>query len=114
MFNINSAETNKEIQAITQEVSPILTAYYNDITLNEDLFRKVKQVYDDRANLKLNTEQKKLLDDTYKSFIRSGANLSAEAKTEYRKVTTELSTLSLKFDENLLAETNSYQMNLTE
>jgi peptidyl-dipeptidase Dcp len=111
-FNINSAETNKEIQAIAQEVSPKLTAYYNDITLNEDLFKKVKQVFDDRTNLKLDTEQQKLLDDTYKSFIRNGANLSPEAKTEYRKVTTELSSLSLKFDENLLAETNEYQMNL--
>jgi peptidyl-dipeptidase Dcp len=112
-FNINSAETNKEIQAIAQEVSPKLTAYSNDITLNKDLFKKVKEVYDSRANLKLNTEQQKLLDDTYKSFIRNGANLSPEAKTGYRKVTTELSTLSLKFDENLLAETNAYQMNLT-
>jgi peptidyl-dipeptidase Dcp len=112
-FNINSAETNKEIQAIAQEVSPKLTAYYNDITLNEDLFKKVKQVYDSRANLKLDTEQQKLLDDTYKTFIRNGANLSPEAKIEYRKVTTELSTLSLIFDENLLAETNAYQMNLT-
>ncbi len=112
-FNINSAETNKEIQAIAQEVSPKLTAYYNDITLNEDLFRKVKQVYDSRANLKLDTEQQKLLDDTYKAFIRNGANLSPEAKTEYRKITTELATLSLKFEENLLAETNAYQMNLT-
>jgi peptidyl-dipeptidase Dcp len=113
-FNINSAETNKEIQAIAQEVSPKITAFHNDITLNEDLFKKVKQVYDSRANLKLDTEQQKLLDDTYKSFIRNGANLSPEAKAEYRKVTTELSSLSLKFDENLLAETNAYQMNLTK
>ncbi len=113
-FNINSAETSEEIQKIAQEVSPKLTAYYNDITLNEDLFKKVKQVYDSRANLKLDAEQQKLLDDTYKTFIRNGANLSPEAKTEYRKVTTELSTLSLKFEENLLAETNSYQMHLTK
>ncbi len=112
-FNINSAETNKEIQAIAQEVSPLLTAYYNDITLNQDLFKKVKEVYDSRDNLKLNSEQQKLLDDTYKAFIRNGANLSDEAKTEYRKVTTELSTLSLKFEENLLAETNAYQMHIT-
>ncbi len=112
-FNINSAETNKEIQEIAQDVSPKLTAYYNDITLNEDLFKKVKQVYDDRENLKLDTEQQKLLEDTYKSFIRNGANLSPEAKTEYRKVTTDLSTLSLKFEENLLAETNAFNMNLT-
>ncbi len=86
-FNINSAETNKEIQQIAQEVSPILTEYYNDITLNEDLFNKVKQVYDDRENLSLDTEQRKLLDDTYKLFVRNGANLTPDAKAEYRKVT---------------------------
>jgi peptidyl-dipeptidase Dcp len=112
-FNINSAETNAEIQKIAQEISPILTEYYNDITLNEDLFKKVDQVYQERRNLKLNTEEQKLLEDTYKSFVRNGANLSPEAKTEYRKVTSELSTLSLKFEENLLGETNAYQMNIT-
>jgi len=112
-FNINSAETSKEIQQIAQQVSPLLTEYYNDITLNEDLFRKIKQVYNDRQHLKLDTEQQKLLDDTYKSFVRNGANLNAEAKTEYRKVTIELSRLSLKFDENLLDETNAYQLHLT-
>jgi peptidyl-dipeptidase Dcp len=113
-FNLNSAETNKEIQQIAQEVSPKLTAYYNDITLNEDLFKKVKKVYDERDKLKLNTEQRKLLDDTYRSFVRNGANLSPEAKNEYRKVTSELSVLSLKFDDNLLAETNAFQMNITK
>jgi peptidyl-dipeptidase Dcp len=113
LMNINSAETNKEIQQIAQEVSPILTEYYNDITLNEELFKKVNQVYNERQNLKLNTEQQKLLDDTYKLFVRNGANLSPEAKTEYRKVTKELSTLSLKFEENLLGETNAFQMNIT-
>jgi peptidyl-dipeptidase Dcp len=111
-FNINNAETNKEIQKIAQEVSPILTEYYNDITLNEELFRKVKQVNDQRENLKLDAEQQKLLGDTYKSFVRNGANLSPEAKTEYRKVTAELSKLTLKFEENLLGETNAYLKNI--
>jgi len=112
-FNINSAETNKEIQEIAQVVSPILTDYYNDISLNGELFEKVKEVYNKKDKLKLDVEQQKLLDDTYKSFVRNGANLNADEKTEYRKVTSELSKLSLKFEENLLAETNAYQLNIT-
>ena len=112
-FNINSAETNKEIQQIAQEISPALTAYYNDITLNEALFSRVKQVYNERKGPGLNKEQSRFLEDTYKLFVRNGANLSPEAKSEYRKVTKELSQLSLKFDENLLAETNAYQLNIT-
>ncbi len=112
-FNLNSAETNKEIQQIAQEVSPLLTEYYNDITLNTDLFKKVSQVYDDRKNLKLDTEQRKLLENTYRNFVRNGANLTPEAKEEFRKVTSELSRLSLKFDENLLDETNAYRMVIT-
>jgi len=112
-FNINSAETNKEIQQIAQEVSPMLTAYYNYITLNENLFVKVKKVHDKRTSLKLDTEQQKLLEDSYKSFVRNGANLSTEAKEEYRKVTEELSMLTLKFEENLLGETNAYQKHIT-
>jgi peptidyl-dipeptidase Dcp len=113
-FNINSAETNKELQQIAQEVSPLLTAYYNDITLNETLYARVNDVYKERGSLGLNPEQRKLLEDTYKAFVRNGANLDAEAKTEYRKVTTELAKLTLKFEENLLDETNAYQLNLTD
>ena len=113
-FNINSAETNKAIQQIAQEVSPLLTGYYNDITLDERLFSRVKQLFDEREKLGLDLEQQKLLEDTYKSFIRNGANLSPEAKEEYRKVTAELSILSLKFEENLLDETNAYQLNITD
>jgi peptidyl-dipeptidase Dcp len=113
-FNINSAETNKEIQQIAQEVSPLLTAYYNDITLNEALFGRVKKVYNEREDLELNREQMKLLEDTYKSFVRNGANLATDAKAEYRKVTEALSMLSLKFEENLLDETNAYQLNVTD
>ncbi len=112
-FNINSAATSQEIQQMAQEISPMLTAYYNDITLNERLFEKVKQVYENRAALNLDTEQSKLLEDTYKSFVRNGANLSKTDKEEYRRVTTELSTLSLTFEEHLLAETNVYQLHLT-
>jgi peptidyl-dipeptidase Dcp len=113
-FNINSAETSKEIQQIAQEVSPLLTAYYNDISLNEALFARVKQVYMERETLRLKPEELKLLEDTYRGFVRSGANLTAEAKEEYRRVTEELSMLSLKFEENLLDETNAYQLHLTD
>ncbi|MBN2812471.1 MAG: M3 family metallopeptidase, partial [Bacteroidales bacterium] len=112
-FNINSAATSKEIQQIAQEISPVLTAYYNDITLNEQLFERVKQVYNHHDSLNLNTEQSKLLEDTYKSFVRNGANLSKTDKEEYRRITTELSTLSLTFEEHLLAETNAFQLHLT-
>jgi peptidyl-dipeptidase Dcp len=112
-FNINSAETSKEIQQIAQEVSPMLTAYYNEITLNEKLFGRVKKVYDEREILGLGQEQLKLLEDTYKSFVRNGANLGPKAKEEFRKVTAELSKLTLKFEENLLDETNAYQLNIS-
>jgi len=113
-FNINSAETSKEIQQIAQEISPVLTEFYNDITLNEALFGRVKQIYNDGESLDLTAEQRKLLEDTYKAFIRNGANLSAEAKVEYRRVTSELSKLTLKFEENLLDETNAYLLNITD
>jgi peptidyl-dipeptidase Dcp len=112
-FNLNSAETSKEIQQIAQDISPLLTEYYNDVTLNDALFKKVKAVYDKRSSLTLTTEQQKLLDDTYKAFVRNGANLNPTQKDEYRKVTSELSKLSLTFEENLLDETNSYLKHIT-
>ncbi len=112
-FNINSAATNSEIQQLAQEISPMLTAYYNDISLNEKLFERVKRVYDSREGLDLNTEQERLLEETYKSFVRNGANLSKSDKEAYRSVTTELATLSLQFEEHLLAETNAFQLHLT-
>ncbi len=112
-FNINSAATSSEIQQLAQEISPMLTAYYNDITLNEHLFERVIQVYDNRENMNLDAEQSRLLEDTYKSFVRSGAKLNKADKEEYRRITTELSTLSLQFEEHLLAETNAYQLHLT-
>ncbi len=113
-FNINAAETNKEIQKIAQEISPVLSEFYNDITLNEELFRKVKAVYGQRNSLPLSAEQHKLLEETHKSFVRNGANLDPVAKKKFREATRELSTLSLKFEENLLDETNGYQLHLTK
>lgn len=112
-FNLNSAETNPEIQKIAQEVSPLLSEFSNDITLNEDLFKRVKTVYDQRNDLELTTEEQTLLDKKYKSFSRNGANLALEKKKRLREIDAELSKLKLQFGENVLAETNKYEMHLT-
>ncbi len=111
-FNLNSAETNEEIQKIAQEVSPLLAEFSNDITLNEDLFKRIKTVYQKRDELNLSIEQTTLLEKRYKSFSRNGANLSEEKKKRLREIDAELSKLKLKFGENILAETNKYEMHL--
>lgn len=112
-FNLNSAETNDDIQKIAQEVSPLLSEFSNDITLNEDLFKRVKTVYDSKSELDLNTEQTTLLDKKYKGFSRNGANLSEDKKEKLRAIDKELSQLKLKFGEHILAETNKFEMLLT-
>ncbi|APZ46149.1 peptidase M3 [Polaribacter reichenbachii] len=112
-FNLNSAETNDDIQKIAQEVSPWLSEFRNDITLNEALFTRVKSVFDDRKNLDLTPEQQMLLDKQYKGFARNGANLNDEKKSKLREIDSKLSKLSLKFGENVLAETNAFEMHLT-
>ncbi|WP_298495191.1 M3 family metallopeptidase [uncultured Algibacter sp.] len=112
-FNLNSAETNEEIQKIAQEVSPLLSEFSNDITLNEDLFKRVKTVYDSKNKLNLTTEQSTLLDKKYKSFSRNGANLPEEKKIKLREIDKKLSQLKLKFGENVLAETNKFEMLIT-
>lgn len=109
-FNLNSAETNETIQKIAQEVSPLLSEFGNDITLNEDLFKRVKAVYDTKSELNLTTEQATLLDKKYKGFSRNGANLPEEKKEKLREIDKKLSQLSLKFGENVLAETNKFEM----
>jgi peptidyl-dipeptidase Dcp len=113
-FNLNSAETNDEIQKIAQQVSPLLTDFGNDILLNNALFRRVKSVFDVKDSLNLNPEQLMLLEKQYKSFSRNGANLDADKKLELRKIDTELSKLKLSFGENVLAETNKFEMLLTK
>ena len=112
-FNLNSAETNEEIQKIAQEISPLLSEFGNDITLNESLFKRVKSVYDQKDSLDLTVEQDTLLDKKYKSFSRNGANLSEEKKTRLRAIDAKLAKLKLTFGENVLAETNKYQLHLT-
>lgn len=112
-FNLNSAETSDEMQKIAQEVSPELTKFGNDITLNEDLFKRVKAVYDQKNQLNLTTEQQTLLDKKYKGFVRNGALLNEEQKTKLREIDTQLAKLKLTFGENVLAETNNYQLHIT-
>ena len=112
-FNLNSAETSDEMQKIAQEVSPILTAFSNDISLNEILFQRVKAVYDQKDELTLTAEQATLLDKKYKSFARNGALLSEDKKSRLREIDTELAKLKLTFGENVLAETNNYELHIT-
>ena len=111
-FNLNSAETNDEIQKIAQEVSPLLSEFGNDVRLNPDLFARVKTVYEQRDKLNLNPEQTTLLDKKYKSFSRNGANLPEDKKNQLREIDKELSKLSLQFGENVLAETQAYQLHI--
>ena len=113
-FNLNSAETNDALQAEAQRISPLLTDYNNDIRLNEALFKRIKTVYDQRETLSLTAEQQTLLEKTYKSFTRNGANLSLNDKARLREIDKQLATLKLKFSENVLAETQHYQWVITD
>ena len=113
-FNLNSAETNDEIQKIAQEVSPLLSDFGNDVRLNAELFAKVKTLYEQITALNLNPEQTTLLDKKYKSFSRNGANLAEEKKIKLREIDKELSKASLQFGENVLAETQAFQLHLTD
>lgn len=112
-FNLNSAETNDDMQKIAQEVAPMLSALGNDISLNEELFKRVKSIYDQLEKLDLSTEQKTLLIKNYKSFVRNGALLSEDKKNRLREIDAELSLTALKFGENVLAETHKYQLHIT-
>ena len=112
-FNLNSAETCDEMQKIAQEVSPLLTEFSNDVALNENLFKRVKAVYDQKDSLTLTPEQTTLLDKKFKGFSRDGALLNEADKLVLREIDTELAKLKLTFGENVLAETNNYQLHIT-
>ena len=114
LFNLNSAETNDTIQSITREVSPKLSEFSNYISLNENFFNKVKAVYLQRDQLELINEEMYLLEKKYLGFVRSGANLEGDTKKRYAEIITELSKLSLQFSENILAETNAYQLVISD
>jgi len=112
-FNLNSAETSPEMQKLAQELSPMLTAFGNDITLNEKLFARIQMLYNQRNELNLNQEQIMLLEKNYKNFARNGALLSNEEKEKLRTIDKGLSTLALTFGENVLAETQNYYLQIT-
>jgi len=112
-FNLNSAETNDQMQKMAQEVSPLLTELANDISLNETLFKRVKEVYEKRKDLTLTVEQDTLLDRKYKGFSRNGALLAEDKKARLREIDTELAKLKLTFGENVLAETNNYELHIS-
>ena len=114
LFNLNSAETNKDLQVTAQEVSPLLTRFSNDITLNEKLFERIKNIFENRETSGLNTEQKILVERKFRNFILGGAGLKEDEKKRFRFISEELATLSLKFEENVLEETNSFELHLTD
>lgn len=109
-FNLHSAETNDKIQAIAKDFSPLLTEYGNDISLDADLFQKIKRVWDKKDSFKLTAEEAMLLEKSYKSFVRNGALLSDADKDILRDISKRLSTLGLQFSDNILKETNDYLM----
>lgn len=109
-YNLTSANTSEEIQQIARDVSPLLTAHYDNIYLNPDLFRRVRSVWEQRETLGLSGEPYMLLEKTYKQFARGGANLPEERQAELREINKELSMLSLQFGDNLLAETNAFKL----
>lgn len=113
-YNLNSAATNDSMQALAMELSPLLTQYSNDISLNPLLFARVKGVYLNTPLESLPPEQRTLLENTYKSFVRSGANLSPENQQRYRTITEQISELSVQFEQNLLSATNGFSLEITD
>ncbi|MDD4115595.1 MAG: M3 family metallopeptidase [Massilibacteroides sp.] len=106
----NSVNTNDEMQALSRELSPLQSKHSDDITLNPQLFARVKAIYNMREKLGLNKEQTKLLDETYKSFVRGGANLNKEGQAKLRELNSEISMLQLTFGQNMLKETNNFKL----
>ena len=115
-FVLNNCDTNDQMQQIANNITPKLTELGNDVSLNPDLFKRVKAVYEQyqRGELKLDQEDKTLLEDTYKGFVRSGALLDDQKQELYRQYTTELAQLTLKFGQNALAATNAFALNITD
>ncbi len=113
-FVLNGNETSDEMQALAIEIQPDLVAFSNDVNLNPQLWERVKAVYEQKENLGLNEEEAKLLENTYKGFVRNGANLGDEQKEQYRKISEELSGLSLHFEQNVLSATNAFSLNITD
>ncbi len=113
-YNLNHANTNEQMQAIAESISPMMTEYSLYILLNEKLFERIKKIYEQKDDLNLSKEDAKLLENTYKGFADNGANLSTEDKAKLSKISEELSLASLKFDKNVLDATNEFTLNITD
>ena len=109
-YNYLSSNTSEEIQGIAQEVAPMMSAHSDNISLNMELFARIQTVYEQKDQLALNEEQEMLLEETYKNFVRNGAALPEEKQERFREINQELSTLTLQFGQNVLADVNSWQM----
>jgi len=114
IFNLNSAETSKELQQVSQKAAPLLTQFQNDIRLNEKLFERIKKVYESTDSNKLCAEEKTLLEKKFKGFVRNGALFSRKEKEKLREIDTSLAQLSLTFGENVLADTQAFTIHLTQ
>lgn len=114
LFNLNEACTSDSMQQLCQELTPLLTQYSNQVSMNNQLFAKVKIVYDNRDDIKLTTEDRMLLEKTYKGFIRSGALLKGRDKEDYQQATEQLSVLTLQFNQNVLKDQNAFALNITD
>jgi len=113
LFNLNSAETSEELQSAAQEISPLLARFSNDVTLNEKLFSRIRAVHDSMYSAGLSKEQQMLTKKKYRSFMLGGAGLNEKEKMRFREISEELSKLTLKFEENVLNETNSFELHIT-
>ena len=113
-FNLSGSTSNEEIQNIEKDISPILSQHYDSISLNPKIFKKIKYLWDNIDNLNLSIEERKILEEKYKNFIRNGALLEGDDKKKYSSVNQEISKLSVKFSQNLLAETNNFEIILNE
>ena len=109
-YNLTSAETNDELTALSIKLAPVMSEHSDNIQLNSQLFAKVKAVYEDKDSTQLTREQRRLLENTYKDFIRAGANLSQEQQTRLRDINKQLSTLGIRFDNNILNENNEFKL----
>jgi len=114
LLNLNSAETCKDLQKVARNVSPLLTRFSNDITLNEKLFARVKSVFDSRESAGLTTEQMMLVEKHYRNFVLGGAGLNEDIKLRFRQISEELSRLAIRFEENILADTNAFELHITD
>jgi peptidyl-dipeptidase Dcp len=109
-FNLLGSNTNDDMDALAMKISPKLSAHNDSILLNKELFKRIKELFDNKGSFNLTTEQNRLLEETYKRFIRSGANLDNQSMERLTQINSSLSSLSVQFDQNVLKETNSYSM----